>query len=82
LRTDKLCRYALPRLRWLGVVSSMLGDVPRSAFHALTPRDASLLPGLRARLAGHRAWLDELHEMEEQASQLRAAGGGCAVVAS
>jgi hypothetical protein len=68
-------RYALPRLRWLGVVSGMLGDVPRSAFHPLSARDASLLPGLRSRLAGHRAWLEELQEMEDQVSGRGARGG-------
>lgn len=44
----------------------MLSEVPRSAFHALTPRDSSLLTGLRRRLVGHRGWLEELGEMEEQ----------------
>lgn len=59
-------RYAVPALRWLGVTSAMLPDVPRTAFHTLTPRDASLLPGLRRRLAGHPGWLEELAEMEGQ----------------
>jgi hypothetical protein len=66
-------RFALPRLRWLGVTSSMLSAVPRGSFHPLTPRDAALLPGLRRRLAGHRGWLDELQEMEEQVG----GAGGC-----
>jgi len=38
------CRYALPTLHWLGVVSDMLADVPAAAFKQLTPRDRSLLP--------------------------------------
>ncbi|GBF94838.1 hypothetical protein Rsub_08010 [Raphidocelis subcapitata] len=59
-------RYALPRLRWLGVVSGMLDAVPASAFHRLTPRDAALMAGLRRRLAGHPAWLQELAAMEER----------------
>ena len=59
-------RYALPRLRWQGVLSPMLRDVPRTAFQALTGRDTALITGLRRRLAGNAAWLGELGEMEEQ----------------
>jgi hypothetical protein len=64
-------RYALPRLRWLGVQGDMLDGVPRSAFHALTGRDTALLGGLRRRLAGHAGWLAELDDMEERVSPKR-----------
>lgn len=48
------------------MLSPMLADVPRSAFHALSGRDGALIAGLRRRLAGNAAWLGELAEMEEQ----------------
>jgi len=50
----------------------MLEEVPRSAFHPLTARDASLFVGLRRRFGGqrHGGWLGELREMEEQVGLL------------
>ena len=59
----------------------MLSDVPASALHPLTARDASLLPGLRRRFAGRRRWLAELGAMEARGSKcdieaLYAAGPG------
>ncbi|KAI8462718.1 MAG: Spo11/DNA topoisomerase VI subunit A [Monoraphidium minutum] len=59
-------RYAVPHLRWLGVLGAMLPGVPPAALHPLTGRDAALLAGLRARLAGQRGWLDELRDMEQR----------------
>lgn len=61
-----LCRYAVPSLCWLGVTSHMLqeGRVPQSRCHALSDRDRTLLPGLKARLACCPAWVQELQEME------------------
>lgn len=40
------------------------GRVPQSRCHALSDRDRTLLPGLKARLACCPAWVQELQEME------------------
>ena len=60
-------RFALRGLQWLGVTSRMLdrSAVDPSCFAPLSARDRSLLPGLRAALAHHPAWLEELSVMEE-----------------
>lgn len=40
------------------------GMVPQSRCHALSDRDRTLMPGLKARLAGCPDWVRELEEME------------------
>ncbi|MEW5301028.1 MAG: hypothetical protein WDW38_009401 [Sanguina aurantia] len=55
----------LPDLRWLGIRAAMLSDVDSTHLQVLTPRDRTLLPGLKTSLAHEPAWIEELETMEQ-----------------
>ena len=64
-------RYTLPTLHWMGVRSGVLGNLSEKeavrGLQPLTPRDKSLIPGLKAQCAEHEndAWVEELSVMEQ-----------------
>ena len=37
------CRYALPKLKWLGVASAQLEGADKDVLEPLTPKDRSLI---------------------------------------
>ena len=60
------CRYVVPCLKWLGVLSCMLDDVERSVWQPLTARDHSLINTLKTGPLEHlEEWTNELDLMVE-----------------
>ena len=60
------CRYVVPSMKWLGVLSCMLDDVEGDVWQPLTARDHSLISTLKAGPLEHfEAWANELDLMVE-----------------